>query len=430
MLHQTLEKAVFTYLHYGYLPPKKIPAFLTQLGVYNHIKPTVANTIRLFQEVFKEAIENYQGKGYCVIPVSGGWDSRILLGFALDMLPSHQIKTYTFGTKGQLDFDIGKQLAKKAGVEHVEFDLSKISVTWEGLRASVEKAPWTYVADSFFNKYCYKKMSINADFLLSGFMGDPLTGGHIYWDNGPDIKQKFADSQKFANNQSVTTLELPLESDYKPVNLLPDIPRNTPFSDHQMLDLGVRQSCCIAPIVSFKKQWDSWDTSMGKIEGSNTDVISPFVHPKWVHYWLNVPDSHKNKRKLYLEFLRNKFPKFAEIPGKDFYGARGDSGISIYIKKKKYHAKILLNKHYPHIFTKPKELLNYLDFDRAFRKRDDYREILEKSLLFLKEQSLVDWIDVDNLKEEHMNYLEHHSKIFLLLIGLALNVEVMNKSVE
>jgi hypothetical protein len=68
-------------------------------------------------------------------------------------------------------------------------------------------------------------------------------------------------------------------------------------------------------------------------------------------------------------------------------------------------------------------MLNYLDFDLAFRKREDYKEILKKSLRILKEHSLVDWLDFDVLNEEHMNYNQQYSKLFLVLIGLALNVE-------
>jgi len=66
-------------------------------------------------------------------------------------------------------------------------------------------------------------------------------------------------------------------------------------------------------------------------------------------------------------------------------------------------------------------MLNYLDFE--FRNREVYKEILEKSRMILKEHSLVDWLDFDVLKQEHMKYDQQHSKLFLILAGLALNVE-------
>lgn len=248
MQQHPFKQKVYNYLHYGYLPPDNIPEFLTNLDTYEPIKPTVENTVKLFNEVFTEAVEKSIRKGYCVIPISGGWDSRTLLGYALESLPSKQIKTYTFGSKGQLDFDIGRQLAKKAGVEHVAFDLNQIPVSWDDLKMTAKKSQWTYIFDSFFNKYCYKQMSAGADMLLSGFMGDPLTGGHNYKENGTNIPQYFAKSE------GITNLNLQDKSAFNPADALPELPDETPFSDHQLLDLGVRQACCIAPIISFKKK--------------------------------------------------------------------------------------------------------------------------------------------------------------------------------
>jgi|GEM_PF-1249962 len=418
MLYPPLEQAVCNYLHYGYLPPEEFPCFLSDLEKYPTLRPTVENTKALFQKVFNEAIEESVGKGYCIIPLSGGWDSRLLLGYALKTLPTRQIKTYTFGARGQLDFDIGKRLARKANVEHVAFDLNDISLTWGALKKSVAQNPWTHTFDSFYNKYCYEKMSSGADILLSGFMGDPLTGGHKYKKDGPLVKKIFAHSQ------AVSIHKMPLLNDYIPEKALPDILPETLFSDHQILDLGVRQSRCIAPIISYKKQWDSWDTSLGKIVGSNAEIISPFIHPKWIHYWLNVPDSQKKERKLYLEFLRETFPKLANLPSKDFYGAKTGSGMSMIIREKRYYAKMLLNRQYPNVFAQPKEMLNYLNFNRAFRVREDYRNLLEKAFLLLKEHSLADSLDLEKTKVNHTNYRQQHANIFLVFIGLALNLEI------
>jgi len=187
-------------------------------------------------------------------------------------------------------------LAKKAGLEHVAFDLNHIPVRWVDLKRTVKKTQWPYTFDSFFNKYCYNQMSTGADILLSGFMGDPQTGGHHYKENGSNVPRYFA------KNQVITNRNFPDKFGFNMADLLPELPGNTLFSDHQLLDLGVRQACCIAPIISFKKQWDSWDTSLGKISGSDAEIISPFIHSRWIRYWLNEPDSLKRERKLYLDF--------------------------------------------------------------------------------------------------------------------------------
>lgn len=417
---ETLKENVNNYLHYGYLLPRQIPRFLSEFPHQDKVPAEISltATIDLFDEVFQEAIETSAGSGFCIVPLSGGWDSRILLGYALEHFPAHQIKTYTFGSQGQLDFEIGKKVARAAGVEHTAFDLEKVSLEWDHLKSSTRKTPWTYTMDAFFNKYCYCVMQSDADILLNGFMGDPLTGGHRYEKNGRDVKRKFAFSQQLIKNSPVT------QPGYDPVQSLPELPENTIFSDHQLLDLGVRQASCIAPIVSYKKSWDRWGTDMGSADGSNTAIIAPFAHPKWVHYWLNIPDTLKSKRKLYLEFLNAKFPRLRNVAAKDFYGAKNDRSLSQYLMKKKYHGKIILNRKFPHFFSSPVEMLNYLDFDEGFRKRDDYQEILNKSLSFLEASGLIEGFHPAALWDQHMNFSHNHSRLFLVLIGLALNLQI------
>lgn len=417
---EVLSNKIFDFLHYGYVMPDNIPSFLSELQNHHYEprKASLPNTIELFDEVFTDSIEMNAGSGYCIVPLSGGWDSRILLGYALERFPASQIKTYTFGTKGQLDFEIGKKIAKQAGVEHISFDLSHIQLSWDALKASVMETPWTYTADSFFNKYCYRQMQSNADILLTGFMGDPLTGGHIYQENGPDIRRLFLDSQTVNHNQ------VNPKPDMNPCKSFPDLPANTLFSDHQLLDLGIRQAHCIAPIVSFKKKWDSWDTSLGTIAESNTKIIAPFAHPEWIHYWVHVPDAYKRDRWLYLEFLREKFPELRKISNKEFYGGKNKHDSIYYFKKKVYHGKILLNRYIPFIFPSPKEMLNYLNYDLAFRKRKDYIELLENAFTLLAKYSIITEPEFLKLRNDHRTYRKNHSRLFLLLIGLALNMEI------
>ncbi len=416
----TLKSNVNNYLHYGYLPPEEIPKFCLELPHQDKVPTEVSltATIELFDEVFREAIEKSKGSGFCIVPLSGGWDSRILLGYALEHFPAHQIKTYTFGSQGQLDYEIGKKVARTAGVEHTAFDLERVTLEWDHLKSSTRKTPWTYPMDSFFNKYCYSEMQSGADFILSGFMGDPLIGGHTYEVNGTDVKRIFTASQQLVKKSPLT---LP---SYDPVESLPDLPENTIFLDHQLFDLGVRQANCTAPILTYKVRWDRWGTDMGFVDGSKTAIITPFIDPRWIGYWLSVPETFKRKRALYLDFLNAKFPRLWNIASKDYYGARNDQGPLHFLMKKKYHGKILLNRKFPHRFSAPKEMVNYLDYDKAFRKRDDYQEILSRAFSFLEARNLIEGFHPAPLIDQHMNYTRNHSRLFLVLIGLALNLQI------
>ncbi|MFP3354824.1 hypothetical protein R0K04_26075, partial [Pseudoalteromonas sp. SIMBA_153] len=85
------------------------------------------------------------------------WDSRILLGAAIERIGKDRIRTVSFGNPGQLDYDIGKAIASAFGVKHYSLELYDIKVSWEKVLNSVEKAPWSYVPDGLFNQIALSK---------------------------------------------------------------------------------------------------------------------------------------------------------------------------------------------------------------------------------------------------------------------------------
>lgn len=416
------EKTVNDYLYFGYLPPSSIPEWVYSLQVEKVHTYSVQTAISVLDSIFDESIKNSSQNGYCIIPISGGWDSRILLGLALERFNTSQIKTYTFGRKGQLDYDIGIHIAKKAGVEHIKADLGKVELDWGELENSVLESPWTYVPDAFFNKHCYKHVAGENDIILSGFMGDPLTGGHFHEDT-PEALNEFVREQSVLRSGGITA------EGYDPLASLPEIPSDTELTIFDIADFGIRQAYCIAPIISSKKNWNSWGTNLGSIKNVGAELVTPFTHPEWAHYWLHAPEELKFERKLYLGVLQKKFPKLAALPSKNFYGAKTPDGIDYYIRKKIYHGQIVLNQKMPQLFSKPNQMINYLDYSSAFRNREDYRGVLSTAFSFLKEYKITPWIDLSALLKQHDSFEKDHSKAFLLLIGLVLNMKVNRKTV-
>src|SRR5690625_2375004 len=95
-----------------------------------------------------------------------------------------------------------------------------------------------------------------------------------------------------------------------------------------------------------------------------------------------------------------------------------------FLMKKKYHGKILLNRKFPHRFSAPKAMVNYLAYDKAFRKRDDYQEILRRAISFLEARNLIERNQPAPLIDQHMNYTRNHTRLSVVLIGLALNLQI------
>ena len=153
-------------------------------------------------------------------------------------------------------------------------------------------------------------------------------------------------------------------------------------------------------------------------------VLAPFVHPKWAAYWLAVPNELKMGQKLYLEVMMQKFPELAAMPSK--YSLGTETKISFMVERVKAKVMNLAGRVIPQLGVRYSKSLNYVDFARAFRKRDDYRNILEKAITYLKENQVTPWLDLDKIKDQHMEYKANHENALLILIGLALNFEAEN----
>lgn len=416
-------KHINDYLYYGYLFPPKIPDWLYEIdGINNeHYTYSIKEVSILFDKIADEALSEIRGNNYCIVPISGGWDSRLLLGAAIERLNRSQIRTFSFGTPGQLDFEIGCKVAQTLGVEHYSIDLGEIKMEWNLLEKTAREAPWTKPFDSFFNRYCIKQVGKDGDIVLSGFMGDPLAGSHMVSSSvKKEIISSFVQHQNIARNSSL------LEKDYDPISSVPNIPQKVDFNHGELLDFGIRQAYMVAPIVTPMPEMKGWGSKPGVLPGSGIQILTPFADPAWASYWISVPFHLKENRKLFFEMLKNKYPGLNNMPAKDYYGATKKDGLEHSMRRNLLRIQNRLHLHAPRFFNQSNKMMNYLDFDDAFRSRDDYRAVLKKAISFIQKNSMAQWIDFDQMWEEHMTFKADHSKSFKILIGLALNVKVNN----
>jgi hypothetical protein len=88
-----------------------------------------------------------------------------------------RIKTYTFGVKGSYDFEIGKQVAKKAGVHHEAIELNSLRFTQEEM---LEVAKRCDFQTHLFHNPPLKKLKklIGDNYVISGYLGDLIFGSY------------------------------------------------------------------------------------------------------------------------------------------------------------------------------------------------------------------------------------------------------------
>lgn len=398
------------YLWCGYLPPSEFPAWLsnciTPAAIGKEYSPHEA--AERFDALFDALVEQ-TSSGRHIIPLSGGWDSRAILGALLERLDSDRITTVTFGVPGQLDYDLGKMVADLVGVEHHVIDLRSVDFTWDAIRESVATYPWTYVPDSFFNSLTRNRFSHSSDTIWSGFLGNPLAG--------PLVDDRVA---TFSYKQHRGKTHPLCSPNFSYMDCLPLPEETTPIAYDIALDLGIRQAHAIAPIVLPVRTWDHWGALIGK-EKNGAQVIAPFADSAWAGYWLSGPREVRKGRKIYLEMLNLKFPELFSLPGKTNYGTKRDHGVHPMMRRGSHIIRSQAQKHAPWLRIRSSLMANYLDYDEMFRNREDYQATLGAAFEYLKENHVVPWLDLDALWEEHMRRRRDHGDAFCVLLGLAAN---------
>lgn len=406
------------YLWCGYLPPDNFPAWLSECIMPETVGKVYSSqeAANRFDTLFDALVKLAPSRRH-IIPLSGGWDSRAILGALLERIDSDRITTVTFGVPGQLDYDLGKMVADSVGIEHHVFDLRSVDFTWDALRGSVAASPWTYVPDSFFNSLCRNFLSSSSDTIWSGFLGDPLAGSHL--STLPMHPRGQADVFSSKQRRGKTHTLCSLNFSFRDTLPLPEASVNLGYDD--ALDLGIRQAYAIAPIVLPIQKWERWGALMGK-EKNSAQVIAPFADSTWAGYWLSAPREVRRGQKLYLDMLNLKFPKIFSLPGKTNYGAKWDHGVRPMIRRWSHIVRSQMQRRAPWLRIRSPLMANYLDYDEMFRNREDYQKTLAIAFDYLKENQVVPWLNLDVLWEEHMRRRRDHGDAFLVLLGLAANL--------
>ena len=346
--------------------------------------------------------KNFELGAKHLVPISGGLDSRAILGALLEFTEAKNIHTYTFGTPGTLDYDIGNYIAKKAGTNHSAYPLTeyKYSLSEEIMVSNnidhqsilFHHPPFT----SVMNKY--------SDFKIwSGFTGGELAGSHVLKnpsENKEEAIINFINKNTFVkscnllnNNGSITGLQTYLSSEM--------ILKSNSITLDDLFDFNYRQLRYIAPLVLM--------------DGFN--YKTPFLDEEWFSFMMGIPNNYRENQYLYNEILINSFPKLFK------YKTKHNSGLSLGANKIRIKVQKGLHfiKRKSSVFNDP--YINYIDFNYGIRNRKDLNTIIYSSIMDLKERKIIDWINVDNIWKRHINKESDHADALITLASLEIHLK-------
>lgn len=372
------------FLYWGYLPSQSV--LLPEVSrIVDRLQPGTLPRAGAFATAFMEAVDTLlarHGGGPHVVPLSGGYDSRLILAGLLNRLSASEISAVTFGVPGAPDYEMAQQVAERAGIEQVLVDLRQVTWDWGDL---VEFASGLGRPVSVFESYLFHQVRLpfgKDACYWSGFGGDALAGSHLPRVPSTSWEQAVQAFQR--GNRAAPAPEL-IPPGLEPLSSLPAEPPapGSPLGLDDQLDLAVRQPCYIRPVVSRK----------GYIEAE------PLLHPSWAVPMLSLPAVPAVRRRHHKGAIARLAPRLYEVP------ATANRGLPASAPRWRVQIKRLRRK----ALSVMKGLLgqpmlpppNYVAFSEALRRQGPLQGVVYEAGQAVEARGLTPWVDVDQLWRMH-----------------------------
>ncbi len=401
-----------SFLHYGFVP--RVPSDLgskpwfTAAPALPAAREAVDEQALLSRgaEAFRAACADTHGELH-IVPLSGGLDSRLILGTLLQLGLGRRMLAVTFGTPGTLDFELGRAVARAAGVRHEALDLATLELSAEGLAGSVGPEPyWVPVFEAHYNAQVPRRYGSGAVY-WSGIMANTLNGSR-YWPeregSWEDVRAQFA-----ASNRLVRSVDLC--PGFRAESVLPRAPLVTGarLTLTEQIALGVRypswyEPCLLTPGFEYR---------------------TPFRHPNWVEFTLSLPGHLRRGERFFRRVARHMCPELMRLPAKNQLGLALDAPPwRVTLKRTWQRAERLARRTFPRLVPGPPCLTNYVDFDGQLRRETALRAVVQRLLVDLERRALVSWIDLPALWNSHVGWRANHGQALALLASLEIQLQV------
>ena len=346
---------------------------------------------------FASISSNFKVKDTHLVPLSGGLDSRAVLAALLEHTEAKNIHTYTFGTPGTLDYEIGNYVAEKIGTTHTSFDLTKHKYKQNELLDISQRLNFKTILFHHWPVWEVDKLYGGCTH-WSGFMGDPLTGGHLQ--KTPSKTIAAANDSFIEKNMYVKSIRLSKNYEFRSLMESNCIDADKLKLDEQ-LDFEHRQRKFVAPLVLMK--------------GYGT--ITPFLYQPYVDFILSLDDKFRLNQYLYKKILLNTFPREFS------YKTKTNFGLPLAASNKTVFFKRLQDKILRMTKLGVAKGINYLDFDEKIRTKTDFSEVICSNVLDLKERGTVDWVDVSGILNSHLTGKGDFSDALIVLASLEIHLK-------
>ena len=387
-----LNTAISEFLFFGFIP--------NEIDAQDHIREleNVAATsipfdsLQSMKDVLVRIVDSLLPRNTdFVVPVSSGFDSRGLLGAALECREANQISTYTFGHPGTVDFELTRNLISGGIRNHFLVDVSKKSAgSWntEALIDKVSSRPSGLVlaVGETGSGLIHDRLESLTDLpRLNGYLGDSISGKKL--NSPPDMTWESAVAFFIKKNRPYKGPLGVTHPDFDPFQSLPRSPLSEQMGNatlNDQLDWGFRQRQRVAFFVGALS--------------SRSQSKFPYAHGSWRGPWMWENPKERIGQTRYREFLTYSFPKI-------FPDLTDNPGV-------RYRMMVAARN-----ITRSKTLSrSHVDLDRSLIVDTSFQAYCRENLSDLKARGVAPWIDFLALEAL---LAERHPGIGRLMYALA-----------
>jgi len=353
------------------------------------------------------------------IPLSGGLDSRALLGVARTVCEERKIRTFTIGHHHAYDSVFGRQLAQEASVEHFRAQVGR-----DYLRRYLEEFVWR--TDGMVNATrCWTLGLIDAmrgscERIIIGHLAG-LLNGYAMLMEPPTCrmpKSALAEAAAASYIKVFTPMELGALltarcrgfSNYAYEEFRKSV-INADADD--VLDSVTLADLCQRQQRGVSFFFQVWDPA--------SPVCAPFGDKDLMEFLLTVPLADRRKKRLYRSMICTTMPELARV-------GWNRTGLPMNASR----ARTLLAAQYTRwrhsrmgrCFGRPHDRTTFIHIDQWMRESGT-REFVQQTLR-RAEARLSTWVDIGQvrkLSEDHMRGDRNHGTKLVSLITLAVWLE-------
>ncbi|PWD98995.1 asparagine synthase-related protein [Marinilabilia rubra] len=353
------------------------------------------------QKLLKAFDQGFAPGQICVVPLSGGCDSRAILGGLLQFTEASNIMTYTYGSPGSYDYEIGGQVAREIGVENIRIDLNKYRFSVNEL-IEVSKRMDHQTHMFFHAPLGFVEREFKEAVHWSGFLGDVIAGSHI----GGELTKSLDEARErfFVKNQFLKgddNFYLSDSRQYASECLRYASPDHGFLTFEEPLDMMNRQDKYVAPHVML----------------NGFEHRAPFNDPALIKFFLGLTAEQKRNQKFFYEFLMWWKPSLFDLPVKGMMGY--PLGVAEW--KPKMRKKWLKLRHKMGLKKDPN--INYFDLSNRFIDDPELKTMVKGQLVDLQRRQILDDFSPLKIWEEHQRRVMDHTQLIQGLFSLEIHLK-------